>query len=325
LAKEQNLEWPEILPRDDGSPADSDSAWVSFVINLDNARRTHSRLNANNLSDDTEGFEQEKQYQEQVAAMAAAFSKYRTELLGGKAKAAIIQLVNPSQEEADAYIHDVVVFFQDKVLKLSSAGAAFVGNLFLSTAIMIIGLYFFLLDGPKMIEAFKGLSPIDDAHEQELVTEFSNISRAVVLATLLSALAQGLLAGIGFYFVGLDSVFLLMVLSAVLAMVPFVGAAAVWIPCAFYLYFVDHNLAAAIGLAIYGAAIISMADNIIKPFVLHGQSNIHPLFALLSVLGGVTTLGPIGILVGPMVVAFLQTLLKILQREMKSMDGVIGT
>jgi len=133
-------------------------------------------------------------------------------------------------------------------------------------------------------------------------------------------LVQGLLAGIGFYFAGLDSIFLLTVLSAVLAMVPFVGAAAVWVPCCLYLYFFDNNMTAAIGLAVYGVAVISMADNVIKPFVLHGQSNLHPLLALLSVLGGVATLGPIGILIGPMVVAFLQTLLKILQREILDMD-----
>ena len=68
-----------------------------------------------------------------------------------------------------------------------------------------------------------------------------------------------------------------------------------------------------------------MADNVIKPYILHGQSNIHPLFALLSVLGGVSTLGPIGIVIGPMVVAFLQTLLKILQREMTHLDQITSS
>ena len=97
---------------------------------------------------------------------------------------------------------------------------------------------------------------MEDEHEQELVGEFGRVSRAVVVATLLSALAQGLLAGIGFYFVGLDSIFLLTLLSAVLAMVPFVGAAAVWIPCSLYLYFFTNNLPAAIGLAIYGLIIL---------------------------------------------------------------------
>jgi hypothetical protein len=74
-------------------------------------------------------------------------------------------------------------------------------------------------------------------------------------------------------------------------------------------------------LAIYCAGIVSTADNFIKPAVLHGQSRLHPLLALLSVLGGVKTLGPIGILVGPMVVVFLQTLLNILHRELVQLEG----
>ncbi|MEM9412746.1 MAG: AI-2E family transporter, partial [Planctomycetota bacterium] len=65
-------------------------------------------------------------------------------------------------------------------------------------------------------------------------------------------------------------------------------------------------------------------DNFIKPLVLHGQSNLHPLFALLSILGGVSALGPIGILIGPMIVAFLQTLLKLLQRELVTLDQAIN-
>jgi hypothetical protein len=65
---------------------------------------------------------------------------------------------------------------------------------------------------------------------------------------------------------------------------------------------------------------VSQADNIIKAWVLHGQSKLHPLLALLSVLGGVQALGPIGILVGPMAVAFLQTLLAMLQSELAHID-----
>ena len=68
-----------------------------------------------------------------------------------------------------------------------------------------------------------------------------------------------------------------------------------------------------------------MAENVIKPLVLHGQSNLHPLLALLSVLGGVHALGPIGILVGPMVVVFLQTLLNILHGELMNMERQAST
>ena len=124
--------------------------------------------------------------------------------------------------------------------------------------------------------------------------------------------------------------FLLTLLTTVLALIPFVGAAAVWVPCCLYLAFIkevpDPDMArtwlyAKAGcLAVYGVLVISMADNFIKPWVLQGQSKLHPLLALLSVLGGVQALGPIGILVGPMVVAFLQVLLTILQREITSFD-----
>ena len=99
-------------------------------------------------------------------------------------------------------------------------------------------------------------------------------------------------------------------------MVPFVGAAAIWLPASLYLMLATDNVWAGIFLAAYGAIPVSLADNIIKPMVLKKQSRLHPLFALLSVLGGVQALGPIGILVGPMAVAFLQTLLNMLRREM---------
>ena len=79
---------------------------------------------------------------------------------------------------------------------------------------------------------------------------------------------------------------LLTLLTMVLALVPFTGAAAVWIPVSLYLFFVLGHTWSAVGLALYGAFVISLSDNIIKPIVMHGQSNLHPLLALLSVLGG---------------------------------------
>lgn len=263
-------------------------------------------------------------YRERVHETSQSFDAFKYDLLGGRTRAFAVEFLNPTDEKLQGYATLGGKFLKDQIVRFGGFAGSVVGSLLLGSAIMVISLYFFLLDGPAMLESFKGLSPLDDAHEIALVDEFANVSRAVVVATLASALAQGVLAGIGFYVVGFESIFLLTVLSAVLAMVPFVGAAAVWIPCALYLYFFDNNLTAAIGLAIYGVAVISMADNFIKPFVLHGTSNLHPLLALLSVLGGVTALGPIGILIGPMVVVFLQTLLKILQRELATMDGAVS-
>ncbi|MEM7473781.1 MAG: AI-2E family transporter, partial [Planctomycetota bacterium] len=160
----------------------------------------------------------------------------------------------------------------------------------------------------------------DDGYEQELLMEFDRISRAVVLATLLSAIAQGLTAGLGYAVAGMGFLALLIMLTTAFAMVPFVGPAVIWLPVCLYIGIYEERYLAAGLLALWGVLVVGTIDNLVKAVVLHGQSQLHPLLALLSVLGGVQALGPIGIVVGPMVVAMLQTLLGILQRELIHFD-----
>ena len=196
---------------------------------------------------------------------------------------------------------------------------AFLGSFLFGFLVMIFSLFYFLADGPEMIKAVSKLLPLKSGYQSQLLDEFESVSRAIVSATLLSALAQGLLAAFGFWLFGVNSVFLLMLLTMVLSMVPFVGSMSVWGSAAAWLYFTGHPTSA-IFLVIYGFGIISMADNIVKPIVLGGHSNLHPLWALLSVLGGLQAMGPIGVFVGPLVFAFLQAALKMLQQELTLLD-----
>lgn len=262
----------------------------------------------------------EADYRQALDKIVSDFDKFRVEVLGGSFNAYLKEMANPSAEEFEKYNAAIIQWIRDHFLSLGGQATQFFIGIVFNVAIMMIGVYFFLVDGPKMILALKYLSPMDDEHEDELIHEFGIISRAVMVATVFSAIVQGALAGLGYYFAGVEAVFLLMMLTGLLAMVPFVGATAVWLPTSIYLYLMEDRLVPAALLAIWGAGVVSTIDNFIKPWILHGRSNIHPLLALLSVLGGVATLGPIGILVGPMVVAFLQTLLTILQREIKEMD-----
>ncbi len=209
---------------------------------------------------------------------------------------------------------------------ISSAQMLF--GLLVGAAIMSLALYYFLADGPAMIRAVMQMSPLDESYEHQLLHQFSDISRAVVLATLLSAVLQGLVASVGYFFAlsGAAPIILLTALTMVFAIVPFVGAAAVWVPVCGYIALygerivdgqeVVGNWPVALALAVYCAVVVSNIDNVVKPWVLHGQTNLHPLLALLSVIGGVQALGPIGILVGPMIVAFLQALLNMLNQEL---------
>jgi predicted PurR-regulated permease PerM len=195
----------------------------------------------------------------------------------------------------------------------------FAGKALLSLFVMILATYYFFADGPAMLGAIVRLSPIEGNRTGELIDQFGSVTRAVVIATLLSAFVQGSLAGIGFAVAGVGSVFLLTALSMLFTLVPFVGAALVWVPVSLWLFAVEGRTTAAVLLAVYCIAVVSTVDNLVKPLVLHGRSNLHPLLALLSVLGGVEALGAIGIFVGPMVVAFLQTLLEMVHAEFNSM------
>lgn len=247
--------------------------------------------------------------------LKSKFSTLRTSMLGGSLMAFARDTANPDKDRIDELVGEVVTYARPRLLSITGATGTFVVKLLFGSVILVVSTFFFLVDGPAMIKNIMHLSPLDDSYEQELLLEFDRISRAVVLATILSALTQGLTAGIGFYVAGMEYLTLLIMLTTAFAMVPFVGPAIVWIPVCLYLAMNDQLWAAG-SLAAWGVLVVGTVDNVVKAVVLHGQSQLHPLLALLSVLGGVQALGPIGIVVGPMVVAMLQTLLSILQREL---------
>lgn len=239
--------------------------------------------------------------------------------LVGEANALLERFNIPYKMKSQEIVREVTDSLGKMVTPIAVGGFRLIVSSLVSLAIMVITTYYFFADGPAMILGLMRLSPLDDKYEQELLDKFSDISRSVVLATLASAIAQGMLAGVGFFFAGIDRVFFLTGLTMFLAMIPFVGSVAVWVPVCAWLHFHDQRTTAAVVLAIYCAGVVSMVDNIIKPYILHGQANLHPLLALLSVIGGVQVLGPIGILVGPMLVAFLQALLNMLNKELGQM------
>jgi len=264
-------------------------------------------------------------YQRLIGQAVDQFRTFKVALLGGPLQVWLADLANPTDAELRSWTGRLSTLAPGVLRSVGGATGTFVANLLFGLLITTVSLYFFLADGPYMVQALMHLSPLDEDHERELIAEFDVVVRAVVLATLLSAVAQGILAGIGFWVLSLfvenfRMVFTLTLLTTIVALVPFVGAASVWVPVAIWLFF-QQEYACAVVLVIYGTGVISTADNVIKPWVLHGQSNLHPLLALLSVLGGVQTLGPIGILIGPMVVVFLQILLNILHREVLAREA----
>lgn len=264
------------------------------------------------------------EYETQYYQVENAREKWIRSLIGDSLLGKLRLMVNPSDSELRAMVSDLQQYIQPRVLPFTQLAGKFVFHLLIQFGILVIAVYFFFADGPGMVNSLIRLSPLDETYMHRLLVQFDQTSRAVVLATVLSALAQGVLSTVGFWLCGLGSLVMLFLATTFMALVPLLGPAVVWGPVAFYLGVVEGRWAAAIALILFGLTVVSMIDNVVKISVLQGKSQLHPLLALLSVLGGLQVFGPIGLLVGPMIVAFLQTLLEILNQERQGIRGGVA-
>ena len=191
------------------------------------------------------------------------------------------------------------------------SGAFVVGalNALVALAIMLFLLFFFLRDGEQMLATAVRLIPMRPARRGELVDHVAAVTRAVVFGSLLTALVQGVLVAIGFALVGLPSPVVFGAIAAVASLIPFVGTALVWVPAVGVL-FLQGRWVAALVLAVWSVAVVSSADNVVRPLFISGRAQISTLPVFLGLLGGVTAFGPIGLVVGPVVVALTLTLLR---------------
>jgi predicted PurR-regulated permease PerM len=145
--------------------------------------------------------------------------------------------------------------------------------------------------------------------------------------TVLAALAQGLAIAAGFFVIDLFAhtgmgrwALLLGVLSAVVAVIPFIGTAAVWVPTAIVLFLQGHTVAS-IAVVVYGLAVVGTIDNLIKIIVIKDAANLHPLLVLVCAFGGLQVMGILGIFLGPAVGAIVFALMQTLRNELNSLTA----
>lgn len=173
-----------------------------------------------------------------------------------------------------------------------------------------VALFFFFRDGSRYAGLLAELLPLELRHRELVVDTLSRTVSAVVRGMFLTAVAQGFLAGVGFSVAGVPVPVLLGLLTAVTSMIPFLGATSVWLPASIWLFFQGHTFAA-FGLAIWGACVVSVVDNIIKPVVI-GEGTKIPVFLLFfTILGGLKVYGMLGVFLGPIILAMGMAFLSI--------------
>jgi predicted PurR-regulated permease PerM len=200
----------------------------------------------------------------------------------------------------------------------------FIANLFMfivGVCVMTLSLYYFLADRELFLDEFRKLLPLEWREERNLAERFQSLCRGVVFGTIAAGLAQAMFAGFAYAFIGVEQLWLLIVLTMLCSFIPFFGAAIVWFGVALFLLF-DQQYAAAIGLTIYSVIVIGSVDNLVRAYVVGSQARLHPLIALVTVLGAIEMVGLWGIFLGPMVAAFLYALLNIVRERLERSESL---
>ena len=240
----------------------------------------------------------------------------------------IYQMVNKDQvlfagtlQTLETTVQGVIPAFELNTAEyMRQAAAWFAGNIgaiFAGTAstiflffIAMIGAFYFFRDGREFTKRLVVISPLPDDEDELILRRLALAVRSVATGIVLVALIQGTLTALGLTIVGIERAVLLGAIAAIGALIPSVGTSIVFIPTVAYLIISGEYVNAVI-LTVWGLTFVGLIDNLLGPWLMSRGNALHPFLVLLAVLGGITVFGPIGFIVGPVVVSLFLVLIEL--------------
>jgi predicted PurR-regulated permease PerM len=206
----------------------------------------------------------------------------------------IVTLNSLTSQAASGVLNVLVNFFLDiPVILLNVFVIAFV-------------FFFALRDGEKLKALVRDLSPLSKRHEKILVDKFRGITDSILYGQVVIGLAQGIVAGIAFLIFGIPNALILTVLAVAFSIIPIVGPGLVWFPVAVYL-FLTSNIWIGIAFLAYHLFLTSTVDNFLRPYIVAKRSDSSQVVVLIGMIGGLFVFGVVGLIIGPLVLAYLLT------------------
>ncbi len=211
----------------------------------------------------------------------------------------------------------VVKGLQELSTRMASQIGGALRNLFaliMNFLIMLFSLFFFYRDGERFYKTAYEVIPLSDLQKQPVAVKFKETLYAVIYGILLVSLVEGIIIGAGFALFGISFSLFWGFLAFVLALIPVLGAAAVWVPGALFLM-IEGNVGSGILLALWGLLLTSLPDSLRKPILIGKRARLPIFFLFIGILGGIKVYGITGVLLGPLVVALVLTFLQIYREE----------
>ena len=208
--------------------------------------------------------------------------------------------------DLNSYVGNMLAFISNNLASLVSQTFFVI----LETFLMLLAFFFFLRDGRGLLTSLTGMSPFGKEETREILDKLYRTIQSVVRGTLLVALIRWVLVGVAFYLIGIPNSMLWGSIGGIIGAIPGLGTPFVFIPAVAYLY-LEGNALGALGLAVFGVAVIVLVDNILTPRLFGKSLAVPQIFVLFSILGGIIFFGPLGFILGPLVLSVFLSVLNI--------------
>ncbi len=213
-------------------------------------------------------------------------------------------------ETIEAALRDLLSAFSAYAIVQLEAFGRSAPNQVVFGVMTVITYYFLLRNGPGWVAQVKEALPLEREHAESLTRIAAITVNAVFRGVVLTAVVQAVLAGVGFWLAGAPAPVVLGGVTLIAALIPLVGPVAVWFPVGVGLL-ISGRAAAGLGLLLWGALVVSMVDNVLRPLVIGRETKMPVLWLFLAILGGLKTFGFLGILLGPIILSLFLACIRI--------------
>lgn len=190
-------------------------------------------------------------------------------------------------------------------------------NLAFGFLAMLLVSFYFYTEGDRLKGEISSLSPLPSSSNREIAETFRDVIDSTFRGQLVTSASQGVATAVGLWITGVPSALFWGAVASVFALIPVVGPAIVWAPATVYLFLrTDHGgpLWKPIVLLLWGAVVVSLVDNIVRPLVMSGGTKLSAVVLFFAIIGGLQAFGFIGLLLGPLVFALLVTVVHLYKR-----------
>lgn len=226
----------------------------------------------------------------------------------------IVRETLPSQ--SDQIVNQISLAVENAIGKLSSIVLNTLVDFLVNFAIvtlhvLLVGFVFFfaLRDEKELREFVSGLSPLNKKQEKELVNQFQGITKSIIYGQIVIGLVQGILTGLGLWLFGVPHAFLLAILAVIFGVIPVIGPSLVYLPVTVYIIIVGSPFLA-VGYLLYNFLLVSTIENVVRAHLVSRKTNLSQVIILIGMVGGFLIFGFLGLILGPLILAYFLTFLR---------------